>query len=416
MLIKFFSEKCIDIPLPLSGTGSDCCEIFFSKVGGMIQNERSYTGADLLETTNALNRVAEFQALGELLFPATHLKQENIWHVLEKKAGPDGLEITCDLGNYSTVDNSDKIIYALEEGMREAQEMCLKVGICCKEKGADTWWTVPWKHEDYFDKNYFQQLDSIECEDETDRADLEHENDVVAGSAEENVEEITAMMELRHTFDAMVDETEQPKQERVERFVKIDNKEVYKATLISQLNGNPWLSKDRLTKVKNHVLQIDEKNKQINAATALGIGSDCAVFFEEEARVEAAKQKACHVKAKQKSLKAIWYLGRILSIRKKVGRCWKESREAIDLSSRPSYLVELNLAWYNEHNSGKRNWYTFDLSDSDMISLDSVIALANLTYKPKTGTYVLDDHDRLQFERFVADQSKGYFKLVLFIV
>ena len=45
----------------MSLTGSDACKIFFSKVGGMIQNERNYDGCDLIEGADIVARIAEFE-------------------------------------------------------------------------------------------------------------------------------------------------------------------------------------------------------------------------------------------------------------------------------------------------------------------------------------------------------------------
>ena len=74
LLIKTFREKHPHLHVPLSCTGSDACENFFSKVGGMVRNERCYDGFDLLSSTGALNRIAEFQAGPILKFPAAHSK------------------------------------------------------------------------------------------------------------------------------------------------------------------------------------------------------------------------------------------------------------------------------------------------------------------------------------------------------
>jgi hypothetical protein len=59
--------------------------------------------------------------------------------------------------------------------------------------------------------------------------------------------------------------------------------QIYKSTLVFQLNGNPFLSKDRLTHVKNSIC-FNNSHDYLNAGTLhssclLGIGSDCGVFF-----------------------------------------------------------------------------------------------------------------------------------------
>jgi hypothetical protein len=46
------------LPVPLYLIGSDCCEIFFSKVGGMYGMERAYDFHELQNCANALNHLA----------------------------------------------------------------------------------------------------------------------------------------------------------------------------------------------------------------------------------------------------------------------------------------------------------------------------------------------------------------------
>lgn len=62
LLIKLFSEKHSHLEVPLGLVGSNVCEIYFSKVGGMIKNERNYDGCDLVESIGAVTRIAEFEA------------------------------------------------------------------------------------------------------------------------------------------------------------------------------------------------------------------------------------------------------------------------------------------------------------------------------------------------------------------
>ena len=68
--------------------------------------------------------------------------------------------------------------------------------------------------------------------------------------------------------------------------VDIDGKDMYKSCLVSQLNGNPTLSKDILTKVRNGVyLGRDESPPQKGVAIGFGIGSNCVVLFVSESIV-----------------------------------------------------------------------------------------------------------------------------------
>ena len=58
---------------------------------------------------------------------------------------------------------------------------------------------------------------------------------------------------------------------------------MFKSTLVSELNGNPFLSKDRLTRVQNSIY-LNNVEEYMSAANSektclLGLGSDYAVYF-----------------------------------------------------------------------------------------------------------------------------------------
>ena len=66
-------------------------------------------------------------------------------------------------------------------------------------------------------------------------------------------------------------------------FVEYAGHKIYKSTLVSQLNGNPFLSKDRLTRVK-HSMYFNNHDDYITVAASsssclLGLGSDCGIYF-----------------------------------------------------------------------------------------------------------------------------------------
>ena len=65
--------------------------------------------------------------------------------------------------------------------------------------------------------------------------------------------------------------------------VEYIGKVIYKSTLVSELNGNPFLSKDRLTKIKNLVFfnNAEEYLSAANSSTTclFALGSDCGVLF-----------------------------------------------------------------------------------------------------------------------------------------
>ena len=71
--------------------------------------------------------------------------------------------------------------------------------------------------------------------------------------------------------------------EKVIPFVEYGGHHIYKSTLVSQLNANPFLSKDRLARVKNSIY-FNNFDDYISAGSLqetmlLGLGMDCGVYF-----------------------------------------------------------------------------------------------------------------------------------------
>ena len=71
---------------------------------------------------------------------------------------------------------------------------------------------------------------------------------------------------------------------KVSSFVRLDNKIIFKSTLVTHLNGNPSLSKDRLPRLRKWVFySCENANNFINGnGNLIGIGLDCIVFFIKE--------------------------------------------------------------------------------------------------------------------------------------
>lgn len=57
MLICHSRSRYSHLPISLHLIASDACEIFFSKIGGMVGVERAYDFHELVNTTNTVNRL-----------------------------------------------------------------------------------------------------------------------------------------------------------------------------------------------------------------------------------------------------------------------------------------------------------------------------------------------------------------------
>lgn len=130
-----------------------------------------------------------------------------------------------------------------------------------------------------------------------------------------------------------------------------DNKLLFKSTpAVSQLNSNPSLSKDRLTRVRQGVFYaMNEKYQAGTNENLFGIGSDCAVFFEQEDASQkitrSCKQRPSGSKTKAKS-HGIWYLGRVEKMRRKIGAAYVEYKRGFSLSNKqdsPKHAVMRKL-------------------------------------------------------------------------
>jgi hypothetical protein len=121
LLIKMFRDFYPTLEVPLHLTGSDSCEFFFSRIGGMQGMERTYNFHELINCANALNQlsVVEYGENG-LQFGRAHNKQKNVWADLHPLQ--EGEDI-ANLADFSGLATDEDIVGALKEGFKEAQAL-----------------------------------------------------------------------------------------------------------------------------------------------------------------------------------------------------------------------------------------------------------------------------------------------------
>ena len=128
--------------------------------------------------------------------------------------------------------------------------------------------------------------------------------------------------EWRHELNGILDSVDENVNISTKPVVELDGKDMYKSCLVSQLNGNSTLSKNRLTKVRNGVyFRRDERAPKKGVAIGSGIGSNCAVLFESNSIVvsERTTRKDVSQSTKHDISSGTWYIGRVQRIRKKDG-------------------------------------------------------------------------------------------------
>ena len=126
----------------------------------------------------------------------------------------------------------------------------------------------------------------------------------------------------------------------ISQVVEYVGKFIFKSTLVSELNGNPFLSKDRLTCIRNSIY-FNNAEDYLSAASSqnsylLGLGSDCSVFFVSRGDVGTSSsinatrkrnrggsvRKGSPTNISSSCDSGSWWIGRVQKIRRKAGTKW----------------------------------------------------------------------------------------------
>jgi len=142
--IEAFREFFATQPCFLARSGSDCCETFFSKLGGFgaIQlNRRNFNCDDALETACDLLKLVlyEFDPECPMIVKKANDSLELIMKELEENNDvPD-----ADLTDYPS---KAQCVSAGDRGLVRAQELAATLGMD-NRKPRPKWWTEPWMNE-----------------------------------------------------------------------------------------------------------------------------------------------------------------------------------------------------------------------------------------------------------------------------
>ena len=209
---------------------------------------------------------------------------------------------------------------------------------------------------------------------------------------------------------------------KVVRAVTYEGHSIYKSTLVSQLNGNLYLSKDRLTRMKNSIY-FNNADDYLAASSStssmlLCLGSDVGVYFKDmcgvgsTVRAAQKRSKGRPVAVNSGLTNRMFYIGRVQKIRVKVDSKWSICRHPIDLMKRavqngnkgtlsPTAMVYLH--WFQQHVG--RHKYRYIESDCLWIDVDAIISRVSLSYSPTTKIYTLDEVDADSLKEFVSNQK-----------
>ncbi|KAL3699442.1 hypothetical protein R1sor_017464 [Riccia sorocarpa] len=235
--------------------------------------ERNYDFADLINCASGLNKLASMEYGEEkVVMGRGHAKQQTIGGKLHPLSADEN---EPDLVDFTGPRTDDEFIAALKEGLQEAQNLLILLNMA-PHTGIrnQVWWKTPWVSE--MELGLFQRGSEVA----PDPMDNEEQED--------GVDDLTLLgNETRHVMSEVLQQISSEDQEvkKYDSMVVYDGHAIYKATLVSQLVGNPTLSKDRLTRIKQSIFFNGVKQKpRVDGVPVciLDIGSDCAVLFDTE--------------------------------------------------------------------------------------------------------------------------------------
>ena len=180
--------------------------------------------------------------------------------------------------------------------------------------------------------------------------------------------------------------------ETVVPYIKSGGHRVFKSILVTQLNGNPFLSKDNLKKIRNSIF-YNNSDDVLNATSSstsclLGIGLDSGVYFVQRSStcISSTIKSAVHRSRKRKKQQpgykgqpcritngvdeGSWWIGRVQKIRRRYGNKWGACKQPVDLLDRPANVqqkgtstpsVMVLLTWYSKQPG--RHKFKYDVSD-----------------------------------------------------
>ncbi|KAL2644622.1 hypothetical protein R1flu_012209 [Riccia fluitans] len=353
--------------LPLHLLSSDSCEQFFSHVGGMRGYERNYDFGDLLDCASGLNRLAVLEYGEDVVkLSKAHVKERSLWAKLHPL--PLG-HAKPDLSDFARLETDDQITKALKVGLQQAQTLLTQLNMSPHAGMRDkTWWRTPWTLEKelgiFGTSSSTQELDHERFEVNEVEEVEEMPNSELSSDLWDIPEATGAPSTMEANVDAEGDETNDlevygheahhvmsetmstlfmehaPTNRKVDPMVSYEGHEMYKASLVSLLVGNPTLSKDHLTRIKQSVYFNGVKPKpRVDGVPVciMDVGLDCVVLFDGLHNLFNINSRGLRTGQKERrdgQTNQVWF-GRVQKIRMKNNRKWGKSRSEIHLLDRP---------------------------------------------------------------------------------
>ncbi|KAL2652990.1 hypothetical protein R1flu_021118 [Riccia fluitans] len=239
--------------------------------------ERDYDFGDIMDCVTGLNRLAALEHGEEAMkLSKAHVKQRTLWARLHPL--PSG-HAKPDLSDFARLVIDDQITKALKVGLQQAQTLLTSLNMPPHAGLRDkTWWRTPCTLEKelrIFGRSFSTQDPEHECFELNDMEKVEKmPNNELSSDLWDIPEAIRAPSTMEANVDAEGDEINDlevyghearhvmsetmsnllmehaPTKKKVNPMVSYEGHQMYKASLVSLLVGNPTLSKDHLIRIK----------------------------------------------------------------------------------------------------------------------------------------------------------------------
>jgi hypothetical protein len=383
--LKMFRELYPHLEPLLYRTGTDVCEIWFSMLGGFIQNKRVYSVLEGLQSirTKMNSEIAYASGIAK---PAHKRRLAGVWDEL-----PDDDERN---GSQVEYPSDATMIAEWMAGADEARALCEGLGM--KPARAPAWWKDPHDHVPKPDsgRGDFGDGEEVIVARELDEDHEQSEADSNgSSSSSENDDDGDAMDEAQQAVEVAVDVVLDAEAEANEEVHQGQRKKiiatmdvpsvgvVHKQKVLMWLNGAVrTLSADRNKRVQTMVTDMarcDQLHKLSENDWWIGPGDDVAVLFEKNG------VKTFHV-------------GRVIKMRRRNrgrGGSVQYRRKVLIHEDRADLEgLQLYLHWYSprEMPQGQQQLvYEYTHTDTKPVDIATVICPCALMYTADDSTYTM---------------------------
>ncbi|XP_076070119.1 uncharacterized protein LOC143041871 [Mytilus galloprovincialis] len=394
MLIVYFRDNFPYLECRLDLTGSDCCEIFFSRHGQWVGNRHNFNFGDMHRNVSHMIRLEQIQCDPDgPKFARNHIKQENVWHKQYDMANIQKVDLT----NYPPPGDEVK---AWKEGIEMAQQLARDLGMLPNffhggNDGPDDpdndWFYRPFKDpSDLMEKMMIEEdLCKDVCEEPVDEKDddsANHKNgkgnDADSDALRSMFDDLLEQCELEDGNRETESSSNSPPKKKVSATVDVPNYgKQYKSTLVTLFNEHgPKLSYDRLVRVRQ---RQEAPNDENNPETGIMLYEDYAYLDEERDNK--------------------FSVGRIQRmIKTGPTRCKIEYKKPISFSATDLNEIDIIIQCYDQ--AGMK----FAIKEDMCISIPAkrILCEINLKYNKQLNNYDVDDHELQSITNFALGRIR----------